>query len=73
MIKHFYQGRWKFVYLLLDGIIGEAMDIKIRINKCKTMKELDALRLNIANDMKHFLENQRLFIKQKNRIRRGSV
>ncbi len=49
------------------------MDIKTRINKCKTMKELDALRLDLANDMKHFLENQRLFIKQKNRIRRGSV
>ena len=59
--------------LIVRRNIEGAMDIKTRINKCKTMKELDALRLDLANDMKHFLENQRLFIKQKNRIRRGSV
>lgn len=39
------------------------------IGNAKTMKDLDVLRLDIAKDKDNFEENQRLFIKQKNKIR----
>ena len=45
-------------------------DIKQRIKECKTMKELDGLRMEIVQDKSNFLENQKLFIKKKNQLKR---
>ncbi|WP_342505665.1 hypothetical protein [Sporosarcina sp. FSL K6-2383] len=41
-----------------------------RIKNAKSMKDLDALRMDCVLDRENFLSNQRLFIKQKNKIRR---
>ena len=41
-----------------------------KIKQCKTMPELDELRLPIVKDMDNFLENQQAFIKQKNKLKR---
>ena len=41
-----------------------------RLNKCNTINDLDGLRLEIASDKDSFLENQKLFIATKNRIKR---
>ena len=41
-----------------------------RINNCTTQKELDSLRIEIAKDKDNFEENQRLFIKKKNSLKR---
>jgi hypothetical protein len=54
------------------------MDIKEKINNCKTMKELDSIRLEVTEEMfkddnKRFYEIQNIFRKQKNRIRYGRV
>lgn len=47
------------------------MPMKERINQCKTLQELDALRLDILKDKENFSEHQKLFIKVKNRIKRS--
>lgn len=41
-----------------------------KINKCNSQKELDALRLEIVEDKENFIENQQLFIKKKNSLKR---
>jgi hypothetical protein len=46
------------------------MDLKVKIQQCKTMPELDELRLEIVRDEDNFLENQAAFIKQQNKLRR---
>ena len=45
-------------------------DIKQKIKECKTMKELDGLRMEIVQDEINFIENQKLFIKKKNQLKR---
>lgn len=40
------------------------------IDNAKTMADLDVLRPAIVQDKENFLENQKLFIKQKNKIKR---
>ncbi|MDU4953881.1 MAG: hypothetical protein E6X21_16325 [Clostridium sp.] len=44
--------------------------IKDRLLNCTTQKELDSLRISIVKDKEHFLENQKLFIKVKNSLKR---
>ncbi len=39
-----------------------------RIKECKTMPELDKLRLEIVQDKENFTENQKAFIKKKNQL-----
>lgn len=41
-----------------------------KINSCESRLELDKLRLEIVNDMEHFEENQKAFIKKQNSLRR---
>jgi len=41
-----------------------------KIKNCKTMPELDALRLEIVKDMEHFEANQKAFIKKLNQLKR---
>lgn len=43
--------------------------IKDKINKCKTLDELDSLRREIVLDKDNFSENQKLFILKKNKIK----
>ncbi len=43
-----------------------------KINECHTMNELDSLRLEIVSDKVNFIENQKLFISTKNRIKRNA-
>jgi hypothetical protein len=47
-------------------------NIADKIKNCNTMAELDTLRTEIVSDKEHFIENQKLFISAKNRIKRGS-
>lgn len=49
-----------------------AKPIKERINECRTMNELDSLRLDIVSDKENFIENQKLFIAAKKRIKRNN-
>lgn len=44
-----------------------------KINKCTTQKELDFLRFEIVKDKESFAENQRLFIKKKNSLKRQGI
>lgn len=46
------------------------MDLQEKILNCKTMNELDVLRLEVVKDKESFLINQQLFIAQKNKIKR---
>jgi hypothetical protein len=41
-----------------------------KIKNCNTQKELDSLRIEIARDKDNFEENQKLFIKKKNSLKR---
>jgi len=41
-----------------------------KIKKTKTMPELDSLRLEIVKDKDNFIENQKAFIAQKNKLKR---
>lgn len=41
-----------------------------KIKNCKTMPELDALRLDIIKDLEHFEVNQKAFIKKLNQLKR---
>jgi len=49
---------------------GRMNELISKIKQCKTMPELDELRLPIVKDMDNFLENQQAFIKQKNKLKR---
>ncbi len=40
------------------------------IKKCKTAKELNSLRMAMLKDLSNFEENQKLFIKKKNQLKR---
>jgi hypothetical protein len=42
-----------------------------RIKDCQTSKELDLLRIEIVRDTENFQENQRAFIRQKNKLGRN--
>lgn len=42
--------------------------IKEKIEDCKTMPELDELRLEVVTDKINFIENQNAFIKKKNKL-----
>lgn len=44
--------------------------LKESIMSCQTMDDLDSLRLPIVKDKENVIENQKLFIKQKNKIKR---
>ena len=46
------------------------MNIIDRIKACDTMPKLDELRLEIVKDKGNFKENQKAFIKQKNKLKR---
>jgi hypothetical protein len=46
------------------------MTLKEKIQQCKTMPELDALRLEIVRDIPNFPENQKTFIAKLNKLRR---
>jgi hypothetical protein len=41
-----------------------------QIRECKTMPELDNLRIKIVQDSENFLTNQKEFIKKKNKLQR---
>lgn len=45
-------------------------DIKKRILNCKTPNELNSLRILMVKDKENFIENQKAFIKMKNKFRR---
>lgn len=40
-----------------------------RINECRTINELDSLRLDIVSNKENFIENQKLFIAAKKRVK----
>lgn len=42
-----------------------------RIKGCNTMRELDELRIEVVRDMDNFTENQKLFIKRLNSLKRN--
>lgn len=42
-----------------------------RIKGCNTMRELDELRIEVVRDMDNFIENQKLFIKKLNSLKRN--
>lgn len=44
--------------------------LKEQIQNATTMKELDELRVPVVLDVANFPENQKLFIKQRDKIRR---
>lgn len=44
--------------------------LKDKIIECKNRKDLNSLRIEIASDKENFSENQKLFIKKKNSLRR---
>lgn len=44
--------------------------VKEKILKCTTQKELDALRIEVAQDIEHFAENQQAFTGKKNSLKR---
>jgi len=44
-----------------------------KIKNCKTMKELDFLRIEIIRDKENFEANQKAFIKRKNQLRRNGL
>lgn len=46
------------------------MEIIEKIKACKTIPELDALRIEIVQDKANFLKNQKAFIAQKNKLRK---
>ena len=41
------------------------------IKGCNTMRELDELRIEVVRDMDNFIENQKLFIKKLNSLKRN--
>ena len=45
-------------------------ELKKRIEDCKSNEDLDKLRLEIVEDKENFLENQKAFIKVKNKIKK---
>ena len=47
-------------------------ELKEKIEQCQTMEELDSLRLEIVKDSDNVMENQKIFIKQKNKIKYGT-
>jgi len=46
-------------------------NISDKIKRCNTMAEIDALRIEIVSDKENFVENQKLFLSAKNRIKRS--
>lgn len=42
-----------------------------KIKGCNTMRELDELRIEIVRDTDNFVENQKLFIKKLNSLKRN--
>ena len=46
-------------------------NIANKIKNCNTMTELDTLRTEIVSDKENFVENQKLFLSAKNRIKRN--
>jgi len=62
------KGLWCEI-IALEPIKANIAD---KIKNCNTMAELDTLRLEIVSDRDHFLDNQKLFISAKNRIKRIS-
>lgn len=45
--------------------------ISERLNECRTMNELDSLRLAVVSDKAHVIENQKLFIAAKRKVKRN--
>lgn len=45
-------------------------ELSKKINNCTTQKELDILRFEIVKDKENFAENQKLFVKKKNSLKR---
>ena len=45
-------------------------ELKDKIKKCETQKELDSLRIEVVRDMENVMENQKIFIKKKNSLKR---
>lgn len=41
-----------------------------KIKNCNSQKELDSLRIEIVKDKDNIIENQQLFIKKKNSLKR---
>ena len=41
-----------------------------KIKSCKTMPELDELRIEIVKDKENFIVNQKAFISKKNKLKR---
>ena len=41
-----------------------------KIQNCESMKELDALRIEVVQDMRKFGDTQKVFIQQKRKIKR---
>lgn len=48
-------------------------ELSEKINNCTTQKELDILRFEIIKDKENFAENQKLFVKKKNSLKRQGV
>ena len=46
------------------------MDLIEKIKNCKTIPELDALRLDVVKDKQNFIINQKAFRKMKNKLLR---
>ena len=45
-------------------------DLAKMIESCTTQEELDGLRIKLVQDKEHFNENQKLFMKKKNFLKR---
>lgn len=48
-------------------------ELSEKIKNCTTQKELDILRFEIVKDKENFAENQKLFVKKKNSLKRQGV
>jgi hypothetical protein len=67
-VNHGKNGSWCEI-TALEPIKSNIAD---KIKNCNTMAELDTLRIEIVSDKENFVENQKLFLSAKNRIKRNA-
>lgn len=66
-----YNARNNLIDFRAEIVSFDIVDKSIteKINECNTMNELDSLRLDIVSDKANFIENQRLFIMAKKKLK----